>query len=161
MNVKGGCLVVTFTESLSDQAALEFQREVFEASIRRETEGIIFDVSGVSLMDSFMGKSLVDICRGGLILGKKAVVVGLKPAVVASLVDLDIDLSDVLAAVNVEEAIALIHLPKANAEPLEAKEFTLDEDVDLEEEKDDDDEEGEARDTEEGSTEQLDVSDLE
>jgi rsbT antagonist protein RsbS len=150
MNIKGGCLVVAFTESPSDQAALEFQREVFEESIRRETEGIIFDVSGVSLIDSFTSKSLIDICRVGLILGKKAVVIGLKPAVVASLVDLEIDLSGVLAAVNVEEAIALIHPPTADAEPLEAKDTPPDEDAEL---KEDYDEEDEVRETEEGLSE--------
>jgi len=143
-------LVVAFTGSRSDQAALEFQREIFEESIRHETEGIIFDVSGVSLMDSFMSKSLVDTCQVGLILGKTTVVVGLKPAVVASLVDLEIDLSGIRAAVNIEEAIALIHLPKADTEPLEAKDSTSDEDVELEE---DDKDEDEVRENEEGYSE--------
>src|SRR3989338_1485008 len=146
MNVTGGCLVVAFTESPSDQAALEFQREVFEESIRCEADGIIFDVSGVSLMDSFMSKSLADICRLSRILGKKAVVVCLKPAVVASLVDLEIDLSCVSTAVNIEEAIAFIHPPKANAESLEPKDTLSDEDVEHEE---DCNEEDEVRETEE------------
>lgn len=136
MNVAGGCLVVAFTESPNDQAALEFQREIFEEAIRRETEGIIVDASGVSLMDSLMSKNLVDICRVGLTLGKKTLVVGLKPAVVASLVDLEIDLSCVKTALNIEEAIALIRPATADAEPLEAKEAPLDEDVEFEEEDD-------------------------
>ncbi len=150
MNVAGGCLVVAFTESPNDQVALEFQRDVFEKSIRRESEGIIFDVSGVSLMDSSMGKSLVAICRVGRALGKKTVVVGLKPAVVASLLDLEIDLSCINAAVNIEEAIALIHPPIADAEAREAKDTTPDEDVELEEGYDD---EEEVRETEEDHSE--------
>ncbi len=139
MNVAGGCLVVAFIESPNDQAALEFQREVFDQAIQQETEGIIVDVSGISLMDSFTGKSLADISRGALILGKKVVVVGLKPAVVASLVDLEIDLSCIRAAVNIEEAIALIH-PIADIEALETKDSTPDEDTELEEGDDDEDE---------------------
>lgn len=130
-------MVVVFRESPNDQAALEFQREVFEESIRRETGGIILDVSGVSLMDSHMSRSLVDICRAGLILGKKTVVVGLRPAVVASLVELEIDLGCISAAVNTEEAIALIHPPKAGAGHLEAEDATLDEDVELEKDAED------------------------
>lgn len=146
MIVAGGCLIVTFMESPSDQAALEFQREVFKESIRRQTEGIIFDVSGVSLMDSFMSKSLIAICRAGFILGKKVVVIGLKPTVVASLVDLEIDLSRVSTALNIEEAIALIHPPNTDAEPFEANDTTSDENVELKEE---DDNEEEVRQTEE------------
>ncbi len=129
-----GCLVVTFIEHPNEQAALEFQREVFEEAIQRETDGIILDVSGVSLMDSCMSRSLVDICQAGLILGKKTVVVGLKPAVVASLVELEIDLSCISAAVNTEEAIALIHPPEADAEPFNTEDTALDEDVEPEEE---------------------------
>jgi len=132
--VASGCLVVTFIEHPNEQAALEFQREVFEEAIQRETDGIILDVSGVSLMDSCMSRSLVDICQAGLILGKKTVVVGLKPAVVASLVELEIDLSCISAAVNTEEAIALIHPPEADAEPFNTEDTALDEDVEPEEE---------------------------
>jgi len=142
LNVTSRCLVVAFTESPSDQAALEFQREVFEESILRETKGVIFDVSGISLMDSFMSKSLVDICRVGSILGKQTIVVGLKSAVVASLVDLEIDLSCVNTAVNIEEAIAFINppKPKADGETIEANDTIPDEDVEPEEGHDDEDE---------------------
>lgn len=150
MNVAEGCLIVAFTESTNDQAALEFQRAVFEESIRHKTEGIIFDVSGVSLMDSFMSRGLVDICRVGLILGKKVVVIGLKPAVIASLVDLEIDLSGVSTARNIEEAMDLIRLSKADAEPLEPKDTPPDEDVEPEEDEEDDDE---VRETEEALSE--------
>jgi rsbT antagonist protein RsbS len=136
MNVAGGCLVVVFRESRSAQEALEFQREVFEKSILRETKGIIFDVSGVSSMDSFMSKRLVDICRGGLILGKKTVVVGLRPAVVASLVDLEIDLSRLRAAVNIEAAIALINPTNIDVTPPGATDSTSDDDDEIEEDDD-------------------------
>ena len=152
MNVAGGCLIVAFIESANDQAAQEFQREVFETSIRHETEGVIFDVSEVSLMDSFMSRSLVDICRTGLILGKKTVVVGLKPAVVASLVDLEIDLSSIRPAVNIEEAIALIRPPQVDTDLFEAKDTLLDEDVEPEEEDEEEDEE-EVREIEEDHSE--------
>lgn len=136
MNIRGGCLVVAFTESSSKQEAQAFQREVFEESMRRETQGIIFDVSDVSLIDSFMSRNLVDICRAGLILGKETVVVGLKPAVVISLIDLEIDLSSIQAAVNIEEAVALIHRTIADSESFETPDATLDENVELEEEDD-------------------------
>ncbi len=145
MNVTGGCLVVAYQESPNDQAALEFQRTVFETSIRRQTDGIIFDVSGVHLMDSLMSKGLIATCRAGDILGKKTVVVGLKPAVIASLVDLEIDLSGVLTAVNIEEAINLIHPAMTEAEFCQTDDTVPDEDIQLKESDDDDneDEDGE------------------
>ena len=70
--------------------------------------------------------------------------------VVASLLDLEIDLSCINAAVNIEEAIALIHPPIADAEASEAKDTTPDEDVELEEGYDDEDE---VRETEEDYSE--------
>ncbi len=150
MNIAAGCQFIAFRESANEQAALEFQREVFEKPIRRETEGIIFDVSGVSLMDSFTSKNLADICRIAHVLGKKTAVVGLKPAIVASLVNLEVDLSGISAAVNIEEAILLIQTPKADTEPLEEKATTIDEDAGSEEGYEDDDEGPE---TEEASSE--------
>ena len=51
---------------------------------------------------------------------------------------------------NVEEAIALIHPPKADAEPLEAKDTPPDEDTEHEEDYDDEDE---VRETEEDLSE--------
>jgi rsbT antagonist protein RsbS len=141
MNVAGGCLIAPFKEQRGDQATLEFQREVFEQSIRRRTRGIILDVSSVSLMDSFMGNSLVGTCLAGRILGQRIIVVGLRPAVVAALVDLDIDMSCVVNAVNVEAAIAILNPAQADEDPLETKDAPTDEDEDGEIEEKEDDEE--------------------
>ncbi len=148
MNVTGGCLVVAFTESPSGQAALEFQRKIFEESIRRGTEGIVLDVSGVSLMDSLMSRSLANICQAGRILGKKTVVAGLKPAVAAALVDFEIDLSSINTAVNIEEAVILIHPPKMDEALVEPESAAPDEDAEHEET-----DESEGRETEDNAPE--------
>lgn len=133
MKVAGGCLIVLFNENPSDQAEQKFQREVFEESIRRKTAGVIFDASDVSFMDSFMCRSMVALFRISHILGKRTVVVGLKPAVVLALIDQEIDLSRIRTAVNIDEAIALINPVITDIEPFEGEEPDIDEDDEAEE----------------------------
>jgi len=105
------CLIVDYRDEVTDQKVSSFQKLVLDQALLGNVKGVILDVSAVTLMDSFASRSLLDTCRMTNLLGKRAIVVGMKPAVVFSLVDMDVELNGVETAVNVESAMTLIDPP--------------------------------------------------
>jgi rsbT antagonist protein RsbS len=122
-------LIAAFGSDDSDMASLDFQKNVFDEAIKKNARGIVIDVSAALLMDSFMSSRLVDTCRVGGLLGQPVVVVGLKPTIVATLVELDVDLDSIRTASTIDRALDLLNLAKPTCEEWEIE--TEDEEQDL------------------------------
>jgi len=103
MHVMGGCLVVPIQVELTDRLMSQIQRDILDNVARTGVKGIIVDVSGVNILDSFLGQKICDTARMASLLGAPTVVTGIKPAIAASLIDLGFQLKGVEIALSVEE----------------------------------------------------------
>jgi rsbT antagonist protein RsbS len=104
----GDCLLVTIQVDMYDRLALTLQEDLTERIARTGARGVLIDISSLEIVDSFMGRMLAQVASMSRLLDAATVVVGMRPAVAITLVELGLALPDVLTALTVETGMALI-----------------------------------------------------
>lgn len=104
----GAFLLVTIQVDMQDRLAMRLQEDLTLAVQRYGSTGVLIDISGLDMVDSFIGRMLSDISGISRILGAQSVVVGMRPAVAITLVELGLNLPGVATALNVERGMALL-----------------------------------------------------
>ncbi len=102
MHVTRGCLVVPLQTELYDDTILKIQDNILDKIRDTGLKGMIIDFSAVSVIDSFLARTISDTTKMASMLGATTVITGLRPGVVASFIDLDLDLGDALTAITLE-----------------------------------------------------------
>lgn len=109
----GKHLLVTIQIDMQDQTALQLQEDLATMVDKSGANGVLIDVSALEMVDSFIGRMLVSISDIGRLLGATTVVVGIRPAVAITLVELGLSLGGVKTALNVERGMALLDANRA------------------------------------------------
>ena len=102
-------LVVTIQSELSDDEIYALQEDILSRIKDAGATGLIIDITALDIVDSFMGRTLSNIAATAELLGAKSVVVGIRPAVAVTLVELGIRVKwNVNTALNLERGIRLL-----------------------------------------------------
>jgi rsbT antagonist protein RsbS len=104
----GEFLLVTIQVEMHDRLVMTLQDELTEEIVRRRARGVLIDISALEIVDSFIGRALGNIAKMARVLDAETVVVGMRPAVAITLVELGLDLEGVRTALNAEKGMALI-----------------------------------------------------
>jgi rsbT antagonist protein RsbS len=104
----GEFLLVTLQVDMHDQLALRLQDDLTNAIQNKGAKGVLIDISGLEMVDSFMGRMIGDISGMARLLDARTVVVGMQPAVAITLVELGLSLPGVDTALNVERGMDLL-----------------------------------------------------
>jgi len=104
----GRALLVTIQVDMHDRLATALEEDLSAKIVSSGARGVVIDISGLDLVDSFMGRMLDNIAAVSRMLDAETVVVGMRPAVAITLVELGLELSGVKTALNVERGMALI-----------------------------------------------------
>jgi rsbT antagonist protein RsbS len=104
----GPFLLVTIQVDMHDQLALTLQDDLTERISRTGARGVLIDISSLELVDSFIGRMLANIAAMARVLDAVTVVVGMRPAVAITLVELGLALPGVRTALNVERGMDLL-----------------------------------------------------
>ena len=118
MHETQGCLVVPIQEELSKQAAQQIQGEILKKIHARSLKGVVIDLSGVRIIDSILWEVFTKTTYMIQMLGYPSVITGLNPGVVASIIDLNLDLDKITTAMQLEDALAML----TQSEELESNE---------------------------------------
>jgi rsbT antagonist protein RsbS len=113
----GEVLLVSIQIDMQDKVALELQDDLTDQIVRTEAKGVLIDISGLELVDSFIGRILSNIASMARLLGAHTVVVGMRPAVAITLVELGLSLEGVDTALDLERGLR--HLRRAGVGDLD------------------------------------------
>jgi rsbT antagonist protein RsbS len=111
----GDCLLVTVQVDMHDRLAMTLQDDLTERIVSARARGVLIDISALEIVDSFIGRMLSNIAAMARILDAKTVVVGMRPAVAITLVELGLALPGVSTALNVERGMEMIRAAIAGA----------------------------------------------
>ena len=116
----GDILLVSIQIDLSDEIALRLQDDLSERIVATGARGVIIDLTALDIVDSFVGRTLSTIAGISRVLDAETVVVGMRPAVAITLVELGLSLSGVPTALNVELGLKRLRsaLPRSVSLPL-------------------------------------------
>ncbi|MFI5683166.1 STAS domain-containing protein [Streptomyces sp. NPDC051636] len=114
----GDVLLVTLQGELHDGMAEQLQQDITQRIARSGVTGVVIDVSGVDIVDSFLGRIFAEIASSARLLAARTVLAGMRPAVAITLVELGLTLPGLTTALDVERAMELLTrpLPKASAD---------------------------------------------
>src|ERR1700755_1703732 len=114
----GEFLLVTIQVDMHDKLALQLQDDLTEKIARTRARGVLIDISSLEIVDSFMGRMLANIALMAKILDAQTVLVGMKPAVAITLVELGLSLPGIRTALDVEKGMAMMRAALASADEL-------------------------------------------
>lgn len=112
----GNVLLVTIQVDMHDRLATALEEDLTAKIVAHTARGVLIDISALEIVDSFMGRMLDNIAAVSRILDADTVVVGMRPAVAITLVELGLSLTGVKTALNVERGMALIQGRLAESE---------------------------------------------
>ena len=101
-------LVVSIQMDLSDDTTMALQDDLSNEIVRTGASGVIIDISGLEIVDSFIGRMLATIASMSRVLDAHTVVVGMRPAVAITLAELGLYLGGVRTALNAEMAFDIL-----------------------------------------------------
>ena len=104
----GDFLLVTIQVDMHDRLAITLQEDLTDRIARTSAQGVLIDISALEVVDSFIGRMLGNIAAMSRVLDAETVVVGMRPAVAITLVELGLSLRGVRTALNVEKGMNLL-----------------------------------------------------
>ena len=104
----GKLLLVTIQVDMHDRLAMALQDDLTARISVTGARGVLLDISSLEIVDSFIGRMISNIAAMARVLDAETVVVGMRPAVAITLVELGLSLPGVRTALNVEKGMALL-----------------------------------------------------
>ena len=104
----GDTLLITVHTDLHDTVAEAFQEDVLVAIEKSGVAGLIIDISGLDMVDSYVARVLADTGRMARLMGTESVLVGMRPEVAATLVRMGYPMEGIKTALGVDDGLALL-----------------------------------------------------
>ena len=109
----GPNLLATVHVDLRDDVAEAFQEDVLTELERRRAGGLVIDISGLDVVDTYVARVLSETGRMAKLMGTETVIVGMRPYVAATLIRMGYVMDGVRTALNVDDGIDALALVAA------------------------------------------------
>jgi rsbT antagonist protein RsbS len=101
-------LLVTIQVDMHDRLAMTLQEDLTDEIVKHHARGVLIDISSLELVDSFIGRMIGNIASMSRVLDAETVVVGMRPAVAITLVELGLSLPGVRTALSVDRGMDML-----------------------------------------------------
>jgi rsbT antagonist protein RsbS len=103
----GKILLATIQVDLHDTVVDAFQNDVLEEIEKTGASGLIVDISALESVDSYVARVLANTGKMAKLMGAEIVIVGMRPAVAATLVRMGYFMSGIRTALNLQEGLEI------------------------------------------------------
>lgn len=107
LTVSRGCVVASIQRDLRGAVLHQFRTDLLERLQDSGATGVIIDLSGVRIMDADDFDGVRRTLDMAALMGARTVLVGLRPGVVSSLVQLDVDIGNFDTLLDLDDGFAL------------------------------------------------------
>lgn len=88
---------------------MRLSEDLADKLVATGARGVIIDITGVEIVDSFIGRMLATIGSVSRLFDAETVIVGMRPAVAITLTELGLSLSGVRTAINAEKGLEILN----------------------------------------------------
>ena len=103
----GSTLLATIQIELHDTVVDSFQNDVLLQIEKTAARGLIVDISALETVDSYVARMLANTAKMAKLMGTDTVIVGMRPAVAATLVRMGYFMDGISTALSLEEGLQL------------------------------------------------------
>jgi rsbT antagonist protein RsbS len=103
----GSTLLATIQTDLTDTVVDAFQSDVLEEIEKAGSSSLIIDISSLESVDSYVARMLANTAKMAKLMGAETVIVGMRPAVAATLVRMGYFMTGIRTALSLEEGLDL------------------------------------------------------
>jgi rsbT antagonist protein RsbS len=104
----GNFLLVSIQVDMHDRLAMALQDDLTSRIVSTRAKGVLIDISALEMVDSFIGRMLGETAAMSRVLDAETVVVGMRPAVAITLVELGLSLEGVRTALSIERGMEML-----------------------------------------------------
>ena len=100
-------LIVSVQVEVTDHLVRELKEDVANAIRNQKVRGLVIEVSGVDIIDSYIARSIRDIAQISSLMGVDTVLAGLDAGMAITLVEMGMALGGIRTSLNLESALEL------------------------------------------------------
>jgi len=107
LNKVESALLATFPAFISDEVLVDFKQTLLGKLSKEKSQYLLCDLSGLEFVDIDEYLELIQTLSMASLLGTKAIMVGMKANIAATIVDYDIDVAMFEHVLNLDDGLAL------------------------------------------------------
>ena len=108
LQLSRNCIVASIQVDLTEEVLRRFRADLLDFLQRSGAQAVILDLSGLEILDLEEFEALKHTMSMVSLMGARSIVAGLRPGVVSSLIELNADVEDILAAFDLDDAFSRI-----------------------------------------------------
>ena len=104
--IYGGVLVLPLIGAIDTQRATAIMETLLEGVAERNARVVLLDITGVPVVDTSVAHHLIQAARAVRLLGAEIVLVGIRPEIAQTIVQLGVDLSGISTMADLQGGVA-------------------------------------------------------
>lgn len=98
-------LLVAIRDNITDTDIVNLQEDLSERIVAQQARGVVIDIADLEIVDTFVGRILAQLSGIARLLAAETYIVGMRPAVAMTLVELGMELTGSRTALSLSHAL--------------------------------------------------------